>query len=146
MTPLAPNKNTMKQNAPIKRKLVPARGQAPDIQRRINAGWLKLWRTVYSNTPPPTAPTRKAQGSGFKVRPPSAVPPPQSTLRSTATEDRRFNGSAPRRRRTSRLLPLHLARARAVRDRLRPPSAPQRRQDCHYAQASRGHRPDPCSG
>jgi hypothetical protein len=47
--------------------------QPPEVERRINTGWLKLWRTVYPNTPPPTAPTRKAQGSGFKVRPPSAV-------------------------------------------------------------------------
>src|ERR1039458_784842 len=26
---------------------------APDIQRRINAGWLRLWRTVWPNIPPP---------------------------------------------------------------------------------------------
>jgi len=83
MTPLAPKKNTMKKNAPIRRKLVPAKGQAPDIQRRINAGWLKLWRVVYPNTPPPKkvqSPESRVQslkasvqGSRFKVRPPSAV-------------------------------------------------------------------------
>ena len=27
--------------------------QPPEIERRINAGWLKLWRAVYPNTPPP---------------------------------------------------------------------------------------------
>jgi hypothetical protein len=41
-----------------------AEGQTPDIQRRINAGWLRLWKAVHPNTPPP----RKVQGSGFKVR------------------------------------------------------------------------------
>ena len=47
--------------------------QPPEVERRKNAGWLKLWRTVYPNTPPPAAPPHKVQGSGFKVRPPSAV-------------------------------------------------------------------------
>ena len=54
----------MKTNVPIKKQSVAAKGQTPDIQHRINGGWLKLWRTVYPNTPPP----RKVQGSGFKVR------------------------------------------------------------------------------
>jgi hypothetical protein len=43
----------MKQNVPMKKKPVAAKRQAPDIQRRINSGWLKLWRTVWPNTPPP---------------------------------------------------------------------------------------------
>jgi hypothetical protein len=58
----------MKTNVPIKKQPVEAKTQPPDIQRRINAGWLRLWRTVYPNTAPPTAPHPKAQGSGFKVR------------------------------------------------------------------------------
>src|SRR5215469_6666873 len=28
--------------------------QTPDQQRRINACWLRLWKAVYPNTPPPT--------------------------------------------------------------------------------------------
>ena len=58
----------MKTNVPIQKQRIATKLQPPDIQRRINAGWLKLWRAVYPDTPPPTAPTRKAQGSGFKVR------------------------------------------------------------------------------
>ena len=81
MTPLAPKKNTMKKNVPIKRNLVPAKGHAPDIQRRINAGWLKLWRTVYPNTPPPITvqslkskvQRRASRVQGPAVRLPAAV-------------------------------------------------------------------------
>ena len=62
------DKKIMKKNVPIKKQPVEAKTQPPGIQRRINAGWLRLWRTVYPNTPPPTAPHPKAQGSGFKVR------------------------------------------------------------------------------
>src|ERR1035438_1435253 len=37
---------------------------APDIQRRINSGWLRLWRTVWPNTPTPKvqSPSSKVQG------------------------------------------------------------------------------------
>ena len=44
----------MRKNLPVKKETVAARGQRPDIQRRINGGWLRLWRAVYPNTPPPT--------------------------------------------------------------------------------------------
>src|ERR1035437_1015994 len=37
---------------------------APDIQRRINAGWLRLWRTVWPNIPPPV----KVQSLKSKVQ------------------------------------------------------------------------------
>jgi hypothetical protein len=30
-----------------------AKGQTPEVKRRINAGWLRLWKAVYPNTPPP---------------------------------------------------------------------------------------------
>ena len=43
----------MRTNVPIKQQPVKAKTQPPDIQRRINAGWLRLWRKVYPNTPPP---------------------------------------------------------------------------------------------
>jgi hypothetical protein len=37
---------TMKTNVPIKPQPIPARPQTPDIQRRINAGWLRLLREI----------------------------------------------------------------------------------------------------
>jgi hypothetical protein len=43
----------MKTNVPIQKQRIETKTQPPDIQRRINAGWLKLWRAVYPNTPPP---------------------------------------------------------------------------------------------
>src|ERR1035438_9109747 len=43
----------MKTNVPIKKQRIETKTQPPDIQRRINGGWLKLWRAVYPNTPPP---------------------------------------------------------------------------------------------
>jgi hypothetical protein len=43
----------MKTNVPIKKQSVEAKTQPPDIQRRIKAGWLRLWKAVYPNTPPP---------------------------------------------------------------------------------------------
>jgi hypothetical protein len=61
----------MKTNVPIKKQPVESGTQPPGIQRRINAGWLRLWRTVYPNTPPPTkvqSPGSQVQGSGFKVQ------------------------------------------------------------------------------
>jgi hypothetical protein len=61
----------MKTNVPIKKQPVEPGTQPPGIQRRINAGWLRLWRTVYPNTPPPTkvqSPGSQVQGSGFKVQ------------------------------------------------------------------------------
>src|ERR1035441_9888444 len=36
---------------------------APDIQRRINAGWLRLWKTVWPNIPTP-----KVQSPRSKVQ------------------------------------------------------------------------------
>ena len=37
---------------------------APDIQRRINSGWLRLWKAVWPNTPTPKvqSPRSKVQG------------------------------------------------------------------------------------
>jgi hypothetical protein len=54
----------MKTNVPIRKQPVEPSTQPPGIQRRINAGWLRLWRTVYPNTPPPT----KVQSAGSRVR------------------------------------------------------------------------------
>ena len=41
-------------NVPIQKQRVEAKAKPAETQRRINAGWLKLWRAVYPNTPPPT--------------------------------------------------------------------------------------------
>ena len=76
----------MKTNVPIKKQPVEAKTHSPDIQRRINAGWLKLWKAVYPNTPSPVqsrkqkAETRERQ---LLLRtngalPPSSVWPPSS--------------------------------------------------------------------
>ena len=40
-------------------------------QRRIHAGWLKLWQAVYPNTPPPVRSSRRVQGSAVQL--PAAV-------------------------------------------------------------------------
>jgi hypothetical protein len=68
----------VRTNVPIQKQRIETKTQPPDIQRRINAGWLKLWRAVYPNTPPPTevqspesgVQSLKAsvQGSRLKVR------------------------------------------------------------------------------
>jgi hypothetical protein len=57
----------MNTNVPINLQPVPAKGQTPDIQRRINGGWLRLWKTVYPSTPPP----RKVQSPRSKVQGPA---------------------------------------------------------------------------
>jgi hypothetical protein len=55
----------MKTNVPVKKQRVDAKTQPPDIQRRIDAGWLKLWRKAYPNTPPPVeGGRRKTEGGG----------------------------------------------------------------------------------
>ena len=49
--------------------------QPPEIERRRNAGWLKLWRAVYPNTPPPADKGRrpKAEDRSSLDRRPAAV-------------------------------------------------------------------------
>src|ERR1035441_10335886 len=51
----------MKMNRSVE-KQVPA----PDIQRRINSGWLRLWKAVWPNTPTP-----KVQSPRSKVQSPT---------------------------------------------------------------------------
>ena len=43
----------MKTRVPIKMQSVEPKKQPAAIRRRINAGWLRLWRAVYPDTPPP---------------------------------------------------------------------------------------------
>ena len=52
--PAHESEQRMKTNVPIQKQRIETKAQPPDIQRRINAGWLKLWRAVYPDTPPPT--------------------------------------------------------------------------------------------
>jgi len=51
--PAHENKQRMKTSVPIQKQRIEANTEPPDIQRRINAGWLKLWRAVCPDTPPP---------------------------------------------------------------------------------------------
>jgi hypothetical protein len=43
----------MKAKITIQNRPVSARIQPPDIRRRIDNGWLRLWRAVYPNMLPP---------------------------------------------------------------------------------------------
>jgi hypothetical protein len=64
----------MKKNVPAAKQPPVAKAQSPGIQRRINGGWLKLWRAVYPNTPPPTkvpSPRSKVQSPADQL--PAAV-------------------------------------------------------------------------
>src|ERR1035438_8928579 len=64
----------MKTNVPIKKQRIETKTQPPDIQRRINGGWLRLWRTVYPNTPPPqTVQSLKSKVQSPADRRPAAV-------------------------------------------------------------------------
>jgi hypothetical protein len=53
-SPAQQSEQNMRTSARVKEHPVEAKTQPPDIQRRINAGWLRLWRAVYPNTAPPT--------------------------------------------------------------------------------------------
>jgi hypothetical protein len=75
------SEQNMKTNVRVKKQPVEAKTQPPDIQRRIYAAWLKLWRAVYPNTPPPTevqslkskvqSPGPGVQGAKSKVQRPA---------------------------------------------------------------------------
>ena len=52
--PACESEQRMRTNVPIRKQRIETKTQPPDIQRRINAGWLRLWKTVYPNIPPPT--------------------------------------------------------------------------------------------
>src|ERR1017187_10685356 len=64
----------MKKNLPAKTPQAASNGQTPDIQRRINAGWLRLWKTVWPNIPPPqTVQSLKSKVQSRANRRPAAV-------------------------------------------------------------------------
>ena len=44
----------MKNIMPARAPQHSAKGQSPALQRRINAGWLRLWKTIWPHTPPPS--------------------------------------------------------------------------------------------
>ncbi len=74
----------MRKNVPVKKQPPLTEGQSPDVQRRINAGWLRLWRAVFLNTPPPMA----AQSLKSRAQSPgSGVQRPKSNVQGRA--DRR---------------------------------------------------------
>src|ERR1035441_5918910 len=68
----------MKINVPVKKQPVAVKRQTPDMQRRINGGWLRLWKAVWPNTPPPVkvqspkpnvqSPEADVRGSRFDVQ------------------------------------------------------------------------------
>jgi hypothetical protein len=43
----------MQSTMPTRTSRPAAERQIPEVERRINAGWLRLWNSVYPNTPPP---------------------------------------------------------------------------------------------
>src|ERR1039457_805613 len=62
---------------------------APDIQRRINGGWLRLWRTVWPNIPPPV----KVQSLKSKVQ---SLEPAKSKVSRLGSEVSTLESSGPR--------------------------------------------------
>jgi hypothetical protein len=65
--PAQQTEQNMKTNVPIRKQRVEVKSKPADIQRRMSAGWLRLWRTVYPNTPPPgDRPRSKVQTSKSK--------------------------------------------------------------------------------
>jgi hypothetical protein len=76
--PAHESEQSMRTNVPIQKQLTETTTQPPDIQRRINAGWLRLWKTVYPNTPPP----REVQSLKSNVQSPGpGVHGPKSNVR-----------------------------------------------------------------
>jgi hypothetical protein len=81
--PAHESEQRMKTNVPIQKQRIETKTQPPDIQRRINAGWLKLWRAVYPNTPPP----REVQSLKSKVQSPRpGVQGPKSKVQRPAEQ------------------------------------------------------------
>ena len=105
----------MTTNVPIQKQRVEAR-PSPDIQRRINGGWLTLWRTVYPDIPPPTE-TRSPDCGVLNVK---------ANARGPQSERSGLRRAPCRGRATSLPSSGCLARAGAAGDRLRRPPAPRR--------------------
>ena len=57
----------MNKHTPVKKQSPGAKAHSPEIQRRINAGWLRLWKAVCPNTPPP-AEVRRPKPEGRRRR------------------------------------------------------------------------------
>jgi hypothetical protein len=63
----------------MKMKSIIARTSSQTGQGRIKAGWLRLWKAVYPNTPPPT----EVQSLKSKVQSPACgVQSPKSKVQS----------------------------------------------------------------
>ncbi len=84
MTPLAPNKDTMKKKAPPTTPVPDAEGRLSALEVRINAGYLRLLRTILKAPAP-----RAVQSLRSKVQSPGpAVQSPKSEGRSPKAEVR----------------------------------------------------------
>ena len=120
MTPVArETKMHMRKHSSAKTPQPAVKPHSPEIRRRINAGWLKLWKAVYPNTPPPTeVPSLRSKAQSPGNRRPAAVERLASFL-------------------VAWLVLVLLATGCAG------PRPAQGRQGRHDAQAGRGHRADP---
>ena len=79
--PAQQSEQNMKTKVRVKKQPVEAKTQPLDIQRRIKAGWLRLWKAVYPNTPPPGEGQREVQSLKSKVQSPgSRVEDPKSKV------------------------------------------------------------------
>jgi hypothetical protein len=84
------SEHDMRMKVPITQQPVEAETQPPDIQRRINAGWLRLWRKAYPNTPPPVeGGRRKTEGGGAGDSSYRVCGPIQGDMKTEKPEDRR---------------------------------------------------------
>lgn len=82
----------MKSRVPAKTAPPAAKPHSPEIQRRINAAWLRFWKAVYPNTPPP----RRARSAETEIRSPkSEVPSPKSKARGLKSKVRRAAAQRP---------------------------------------------------
>ena len=79
----------MKINVPVKKQPVAVKRQTPDIQRRINGGWLRLWKAVWPNTPPPV----KVQSLKSKVQ---SLEPAKSKVSRLGSKVPTLESSGPR--------------------------------------------------
>ena len=72
----------MKTIMPARAPQHSAKGPSTALQRRINAGWLRLWQAVYPDTPPPT----RVQSLMSKVQSPGpGVQGPKSNFNASFT-------------------------------------------------------------
>jgi len=74
--PARQNEQRMRTRVAMQRPHHAAEGRMPDRERRIKAGWLRLWKAVYPNTPPPTESSLESK----VLSPESAAHSPQTEV------------------------------------------------------------------